>query len=437
MKFFLLKYKKQLERLLILVLAVIFFFLAVSLIVKTKPPQVQKITLKNNLDFIFNRSASELVSVQAWVGTGAINENKENNGISHFLEHMMFKQRELVAAVEARGGYFNAATSNDFTYYHITLPKKHFVFAVKTLAQMLYTNSFSVADLEQEKNVILEEVARAEQNPFYKMYSLITATLYQGHPYALTVLGTTANIKKFTVANLENYYHKYYLPNNTTFVVAGNITQRSLKKAARHLDKYPHQGLPQNILREKFFNLKDNSIKKTVANLTTPTCYYVYLVPGVSNTDSYALDVLMYLIANRKEALLNKQLADKLALTYQISAHYQTRKKRSLFMIELPLKKAADADLVRREYQKIIKNIKFDNAELNLVKQKIKKEYYLDKEQVENSAYALGYYNTIANYHYELGYLNEIEKVSLVDLDHVITTYFKDENYFIFLPEKK
>ncbi len=423
---------------LIIFLSLVLIFLAVSLVIKPGTAPVQKLTLKNNLDVILNRSAGDLVTVQAWVRTGTINENKATNGVSHFLEHMIFKKRELVKEIERRGGYFNAATSHDFTYYHITLPKKHLVFAVNTLAKLLFENSFLTADLEQEKNVILEEIARAEQNPFYKMYTIITDALYHGHPYAFTVLGCADNIKKFTVADLENYYRKYYLPNNITFVMAGNIEQRPFKKALRFLSRYPQQAVPQNILREDFFDLKDQFKQRSLPNLAVPVCYYVYLVPGVNSADSYALDVLMYLIANRKEAVLNKVLQDQLELTYQISAHYQTRKKRSLFFIELPFKKSGDAPLLRREYQKLLKNIKFDTAELNLIKQKIKKEYYLDKEKVENSAYSLGYYNTIDSYLYEVNYLNEIEKVSLADLDRLLQTYFlKDENCFIFLPEKK
>lgn len=110
-------------------------------------------TLANGLDIIILPSNSPLVSIQLWIRTGAINENPKNSGISHYLEHMLFKNKSSVSALEQLGGAMNGATSHDFTYYYVTLPTTELTKPIKYLCDLVFTAGFTPTEAVQEKKL--------------------------------------------------------------------------------------------------------------------------------------------------------------------------------------------------------------------------------------------------------------------------------------------
>ncbi|HCO11724.1 MAG TPA: peptidase M16, partial [Desulfonauticus sp.] len=135
-----------------------------------------------------------LVSVRLFVRTGSAYEDPKQAGISHLLEHMVFKGTEkrktgeIAEAIESKGGYLNAATSFDYTVYVMDMPAKHWELALEVLEDMIFHSRFDEQELEKEKNVVLAELERGEDNPGQKLFKTIQAKLFQGSPYARPII---------------------------------------------------------------------------------------------------------------------------------------------------------------------------------------------------------------------------------------------------------
>ncbi len=391
---------------------------------------IAEIPLNNDLDILLKPTNSPLVSVQAWVRCGTLNENPQTNGMSHLVEHLLFKRKSLVEAVENRGGYFNAATSYDFTYYYIVINRQDAGYAVKLLMELVLANSFQQEEVNKEKQVVLEEIAASEDDPDNFVYDYIINRVYGKHPYGQRVLGTRQNIQNFSLRDINDYYRKYYQPNNVTLVVTGGIEKKKLLRQIDYLEDIPRGVVPIPISRaEEHFGDYSAYVKK----LTVPKYYIVYSVPGVTGYDSHVLDILSYWLGNRTNAVLNKRLKEELGLVYSVNVAYQTRKQRSLFIIEMPLKTMA-VEKLKREYNRLLENSRISEVELNLIKAKISKDYYLDQEKIEDTGFGLGYYNSIDSYKYDRDYLLNINKVTVKDIENVINKYFVHKAQFLFIP---
>ena len=135
-----------------------------------------------------------IVDIDTWVKTGSINENAQNNGVSHFLEHLFFKGTknhptgEFDKILESKGAETNAATSKDFTHYYITIPSKDFDTAIDLHADMLLNPLIPRKELEKERKVVMEEIAKDENNPSNKVYVNFNSLMYKNHPYKRKVI---------------------------------------------------------------------------------------------------------------------------------------------------------------------------------------------------------------------------------------------------------
>ena len=226
-------------------------------------------TLSNGLEVLILPTNSPLISIQLWVRTGAINETPKNSGISHYLEHMLFKNKQIVRALEAKGGAMNGATSEDFTYYYVTLPKNNLTNPIRSLCDLVFMASFTPTDAVQEKNVILEEMSRGNDNPDQHIYDLLNEKAYGAHPYAKKVIGTEQSVKSLTYAQLRDYYVTWYVPNNATLVIAGNIDREEVRKAVRVAAGYTPQATPAQQQRA-VIDFMPNYAACTIKNLSTP-----------------------------------------------------------------------------------------------------------------------------------------------------------------------
>ena len=138
-----------------------------------------------------------IVTIDTWIKTGSINENDENNGVSHFLEHLFFKGStnhapgEFDKILENKGALTNAATSKDFTHYYITIPSKDFDLALEIHSDMLLHPLIPRKELEKERKVVIEEIMKDANSPQTLVYDNLVKMLYTNHPYKRKVIGTS------------------------------------------------------------------------------------------------------------------------------------------------------------------------------------------------------------------------------------------------------
>lgn len=188
-----------------------------------------RITLSNGLRIIGEKmSAIRTVAVGVFVRTGAVNERPEENGYSHFVEHMVFKGTKdrdaaaLADEMDRLGGATNAFTAKESTCFYTKVMDEHLERGVHLLADLILRPEFPEEDLEREKGVVIEEIAMCEDNPEDLVHELLSDAQYQGHPLGQPILGTEEIIRGITREKLFAFLHAHYTPRNTVISVAGN-----------------------------------------------------------------------------------------------------------------------------------------------------------------------------------------------------------------------
>ena len=189
-----------------------------------------EITLKSGLRIIGERiNHVRSVSVGIWVGAGSQYETPEENGLSHYLEHMLFKgterrsARQIAEEMDAVGGQMNAFTSKECTCYYCKVVDEHLPLAIDVLCDMLIHSTFDSTELNKERGVILEEIAMAEDTPDDLVSEMLMLAKYGDQPIARPILGTADTVGSFQREDLVRYHQKMYRPENTVIALAGNF----------------------------------------------------------------------------------------------------------------------------------------------------------------------------------------------------------------------
>ena len=186
-------------------------------------------TLDNGLKIVTSNAGFKKAVIAVYVKTGLINETDDNNGISHFLEHMAFKgtttktAKELAEQIENLGGYMNAATGRETTTYYVAVLPENWKTAVDFLADILQNSTFPKEELEKERKVILEELARSKDNPTSILSNHMMYSTYQNSNLKNPILGSAENINKFKAKDLKDYMNQWYTFDNMVISACGEI----------------------------------------------------------------------------------------------------------------------------------------------------------------------------------------------------------------------
>ena len=172
---------------------------------------LKKFQLKNGLNVLLMEShKSPVVSVQMWVRTGSADEQKGEEGISHFIEHLVFKGTEkfkvgeIASIVEGAGGELNAYTSFDQTVFYVTISKEFAETGLDVISQMMGFPAFDATEIDNEREVVIEEIKRGQDSPGRVASQLLFSTAYKKHPYGIPVIGYDKNIRKVSKKTLVN-----------------------------------------------------------------------------------------------------------------------------------------------------------------------------------------------------------------------------------------
>ena len=258
-----------------------------------------------------------IVAVDFWVNTGAINDPTDQLGISHFLEHMMFKGTprrsafEIAKAIEDSGGYMNAATSLNTTHYYMTLPSEDWNLALEVMTDALLNSSFAEAEIAKERQVILEEIRLKEDNPYRKLAFLANQAVFAGTPYANDILGTAESLARIGPAQMRAYQRKYYVPNNMVLAVSGDVSAKQVMAKVRELF--------QDVVRQPIYspariNLPELSTVKRVAAekaIDQTYLYWGFPIASVPDRDYNAWLILAKILGEGNASRLNQELREK------------------------------------------------------------------------------------------------------------------------------
>ena len=186
--------------------------------------------LENRLPVIFEtRKNTGVVAVQVWVKVGSKYEEPRIAGITHFIEHLIFKGTEKIKAgemasrIESLGGSVNAFTSYDNTVYHIVVPTKSFEEGLELLLDAVKNPAFPADEITKEKRVVLEEIKMGEDDPHRKLFKELFSLSYEGHPYGRPIIGFEETVKNVSREGILTYFHGHYTPDNMAIVITGDF----------------------------------------------------------------------------------------------------------------------------------------------------------------------------------------------------------------------
>src|SRR3954462_11933271 len=189
------------------------------------------------------------VSVGVWEGTGSRREVGEQNGISHFIEHMLFKgttrrsAEEIARSVDSIGGNLDAFTAKELVCFNTKVLDEHLSLAFDVLADLVLHPRFDQEDIEKEKGVILEEIKMEADSPDYLVHEIFSSNFWKDHPLGKPILGTPQTVKRFDQQMIRGFYEGVYAPANLIVTAAGNLTHTGLVALARqHLESLPPGG---------------------------------------------------------------------------------------------------------------------------------------------------------------------------------------------------
>src|ERR1700746_1435667 len=174
------------------------------------------------------------VSIGVWIGTGSREEELHETGLSHFIEHMVFKgtknrsAEQIAKSVDSIGGGLDAFTSKELVSYNVKVLDEHLPEAFDVVADLVRNPLFENSDIEKEKGVILEELKMEVDNPEYLIHEIFSSNFWKGHALGRPILGTRQTIRGFDQDKVERYYRQFYTPKNILVTAAGNLKHKRL-----------------------------------------------------------------------------------------------------------------------------------------------------------------------------------------------------------------
>jgi predicted Zn-dependent peptidase len=265
------------------------------------------------------------LSLGFWIETGSQNENARNNGISHFLEHMVFKGtkkrniKEIAQSLESVGGYLNAFTSKEHTCYYARVLDEHLELAMDILSDLVLAPVFPRKELEKEKKVVLEELKQAEDDPDDIIHDYFEKAIFKAHPLGMPVIGVEESIKSFRREDLIEYRKNRYTSKNLVIAAAGNIDHKKVVDLSLRYIKKISDGSNGSVSYDKVAFEKPNSILSEYYKPIQQSHVCLGTI-GLSIRDEkrFAMQVLNTLLGDGMSSRLFQNIREKYGFAYAV-----------------------------------------------------------------------------------------------------------------------
>jgi predicted Zn-dependent peptidase len=384
-----------------------------------------KFTLKNGTRVVYELLPHvRSVSIGIWIKAGVRNESMQNNGISHFIEHMLFKgtqnrsAAEIAGSIDNIGGQLNAFTGKECTCYHARVLDEHIETAIDVLSDMFYDPLFAIKDISLEKKIIMEEIAMYEDNPEELVHDILTENVWAGCSIGYPILGTRRSLRKIKRDLILSYYRENYTPGNTVISVAGNFDEIKLKEL---LEKYFGQKPYGNNLEHEPENV-DFKSGISVKEKETEQVHLCIGFEGVKNGDDniYTLLAINNVLGGSMSSRLFQKIRERKGLVYSIYSYPTVYNDAGLFTIYAgmnPENLGIVSKLIHDEIQLINKR-GITPQELEKSKEQLKGSFVLGLESTGSRM------NSIGKSELLLGYVNTpeeiIKKIENITMDCVM-----------------
>ncbi|MBN8692688.1 MAG: insulinase family protein [Bacteroidetes bacterium] len=404
---------------------------------------IKSTVLDNGLKVIVcEKNTNQMAQVEVWYRVGSKDEWDGVRGMAHMFEHMMFRGSKnfsgegdiYIKLIEKMGGNVNAYTTFDRTVYHQEVQSQHVDKVLEMEADRMANLILDQKVLDTEREVVGEELRLGQNNWYQRMMSERYKYLYpKNHPYQIDVIGNLNEITAFTTKQCQDFYDKYYSPNNAFIVVTGNVKAEDVfAYAKKHFGSIKKQ-LPLNDKKPEpdIFN---HVIEKEEMSVDFPVQIYSYIIPSPAfgHKDYYAFNLLTELLFSNSNSLVNTSVVSEGNLAYQIvPSADESRMYNNYATFDVVMQAAMGNAKVKKVINKEINDIIVDGPEQEIIDNYISNleaQEAFAKYSNNSIAYELGF----AEYYYEdytkyNAKMEAYKKIKADDLKIIAQTYFNPE----------
>lgn len=380
-----------------------------------------------------------LAAIRLVVRAGSATEGRfTGSGISHFVEHMLFKGTaslpvgEIERRVKSYGGYINAQTSHDTTEVHLIVKSDRLNDALSLLSDLVFNASFDEGEFGKERDVILNEIRMDRDEPSHRVSTLLWETAYLAHPYRYPVIGYEDLFKQIKRDDLIEYHKSKYTPNNCVLSIVGDIDESAAMRSCEDaFEKIPRRAEVQSVSPQEPLQMSERKAEERIEGLRLSYLVIAFHSTGLADKDLYPLDLLAAALGQGESSRLHNSLVKQKKLAYGVSSYNYTPRDPGLFIVSLTLEER-NIDAALKEVLAEIKNIKsrvLRGSELEKVRRSVLSDYIYGKESIEAQAddYASSYAST-GDYNFYQRYINGLNAVKPHDITGAAARYLNDEN---------
>lgn len=384
--------------------------------------------------------SASVVAVDVWVKAGAIAEPDPWWGMAHFLEHMIFKGTDRLPAgffdqaIENRGGATNAATSHDYAHYFIHTPAGYLEDTVPYLAELLLHAAIPDAEFDRERDVVLEEIRQAEDNPDWVGFQTLLESVYPQHPYGRSILGYAPLLMERSPDEMRCFHRAHYQPENMTVVVVGDVElEPTLALVNRTFNSFADRPTcpPTQIDADPpLIDIRRQEL--SLPYLEQARLMLAWVGPGVDQLQAaYGLDLISMVLTGGRSARLVRELREERQLVQAIDCSFSLQRDSSLFTIHawLDLAHLDQVEAIIGDRLSQLADQPIGEPELNRCKRLLCNDYAFSTETSSQLAGLYGYYNTIAHAELAVAYPHHIQALQPETLQSLATQYLSPYRY--------
>lgn len=382
-----------------------------------------------------------IATFQVWYRVGSRNEVSGKTGLSHLLEHMMFKgtpkygPKTFSKIIQRNGGVDNAMTTKDYTMYFETLSSDRIDIAVDLESDRMRNLILDPKETISERNVVMEERRlRYEDDPQNSLFELVTATAIMNHPYRNPVIGWMSDLSNIKVDDLREYYKAHYRPENAFIVVAGDIKSDDILEKIKSAFGKEAGDMSKPRIKDVTVEPQQKGEKRLILKKEAELPYILiaYHTPSIPQEDSFALDVLSTILSGGKSSRIHRSLVydKKIALDAgsDYSGMYIDPFLFFLWATASPGKEIAEVEKALYEEIERIKNEPPLERELQKAKNQIESFFIFSQDSLYMQAMMNGKFEILGSWRLKDKYLEEIRKIKPEDLQRVAKKYLTEDN---------
>ncbi len=354
------------------------------------------VTLDNNVKILTEKMPHvRSVSLGFFIDTGSRYEVPEINGVSHFIEHMLFKgtkhrtAKDIAEELDAVGGQLNAFTTKEFTCYYARVLDEHFDLAVDLLSDMFFNSKFESNDIDRERNVIIEEIKMYEDTPDELVHDIFASSIWSGHALGQPIIGTADVISSLSRDNLVHYYNNHYTPGKLIIAAAGNIDHNTVTNKIRSVFE-KSQGAGQ----ARIMTAPEPKRDVVCRSKETEQVHLCVGAPGLclEHEKIYVMQVLNTILGGGLSSRLFQEIREQRGLVYSVYSYHSSYHDTGLFCIYAGLSKQNVEQALSLIFKQVkdIRQSGVKDEELHRAKEQLKGGLLLSLENVNTRMSRLG-----------------------------------------------